>query len=144
MSTVAVQFLDQGFHRVLFNAMPIPVFVVDRDVNILDYNTAASSLVGQDRPAVVNHRAGEAVHCRHAAETPEGCGYSSFCLDCVLRNSVQAAFAGRATSRQPARLERVVPKSGGQTENVGLRVTCQPVNYEGHSFALLVLEGPSD
>jgi len=32
MRQLAIQFLDQGFHRVLFDAMPMPVFVVDKDV----------------------------------------------------------------------------------------------------------------
>ena len=40
MSRLAVQFLDQGLHRVLFDAMPLPVFVVDHDVNVLECNAA--------------------------------------------------------------------------------------------------------
>ena len=36
MDRIAVQFLDQGFHRMLFDAMPMPVFVVDEDVHVSD------------------------------------------------------------------------------------------------------------
>ena len=44
MNRLAVQFLDQGLHRVLFDAMPLPVFVVDKDVNVLECNAAAARL----------------------------------------------------------------------------------------------------
>ena len=71
MQTVAVQFMDQGFHRVLFNAMPMPVFVVDKDVSILEYNTAAASLLGKEKDSVLLKRAGEVMQCLNATETPQ-------------------------------------------------------------------------
>ena len=57
MSRVPVQFLDQGFHRVLFDAMPMPVFVVDEDVCILEYNAAAARLLGKDKKLVLGSAA---------------------------------------------------------------------------------------
>ena len=45
MGRLDVQFLDEGLHRVLFDAMPLPVFVVDNDINILEYNAAGARLL---------------------------------------------------------------------------------------------------
>src|SRR3974377_292646 len=42
MTEIAVQFLDESLHRVLFDAMPMPVFVVDADITLLEYNAAAA------------------------------------------------------------------------------------------------------
>ncbi len=141
MQTVAVQFLDQGLHRVLFNAMPMPVFVVDSDVSILEYNTAAAGLLGQNKKAVLLKRGGEILHCLHATETPGGCGHSSVCCDCVIRNAVNSAFDGHSVTRKPAKMELVAK---GKRSKIDLRVTTQPVKYDGQSFVLLILEGLND
>jgi hypothetical protein len=53
MNRIAVQFLDQGLHRVLFEAMPMPVFVVNEDVSILECNAAAVRLFGPDKQTVI-------------------------------------------------------------------------------------------
>jgi PAS domain-containing protein len=138
MSKLPVQFLEQGFHRALFDAMPLPVFVVDEDVCIFDYNAAAGKLLGKGKRLIVGHRGGEVLACIHVAETPGGCGRSLACRDCVVRNSVRAAARGRRVTRQPAKMKLV---RNGKTVSVELRVSCQPFKYGQSKFILLVLEG---
>lgn len=140
-SRVDVQFLDRGFHRELFDAMPMPVFVVDEDVSILDYNSAAAQIVGQAKPKNVGRRGGEVLHCLHATETSEGCGQSSVCDHCVIRRSVRAAFKGEHVTRRWARMHLV---SGNKPSLVNLRVSCKPFKYEQHAYALLILEDLND
>ncbi len=138
MQSLAVQFLDQGFHRVLFNAMPMPVFVVDQDISILEYNTAAAGFIGGNKKRLLRRRGGEVLHCVHATETPLGCGHSPVCSDCIVRKAVQSAIKGRPVTRQWALMQLV---SKNKTSEVKLRVTSQPVNYAQQNFVLLVLEG---
>lgn len=141
MSAVAIQFLDQGLHRVIFDAMPMPVFVVDEDVSILEYNSAAAALIGGSKRAVLQRKGGEVLHCVHAAETPRGCGHSKACPACVIRNSVNAASRGQAVAREPAELELW---DGAKRVRLKVKVSTQPFSYEKHSFVLLVLEGLND
>jgi PAS domain-containing protein len=138
MNRVAVQFLDQGFHRMLFDAMPMPVFVVDDDVRILECNAAAARLFGPDKQSVLKLRGGEVLHCVHAKEVREGCGHAPACPNCPVRKAVQAASQGRPVTRQKARMELVV---GGKTTRVELQISCSPFMYERSKFILLVLEG---
>ena len=138
MSRLPVQFLEQGFHRVLFDAMPLPVFVVDEDVCVFDYNEAAAKLLGKDKRLVLQHRGGDVLDCIHAAKTSGGCGRAPDCRDCALRNSVRAAVRGRRVTRQSARVQLV---RKGKTVSLDLQVCCQPFNYGRSSFVLLVLEG---
>ncbi len=138
MSRLDVQFLDQGLHRVLFDAMPLPVFVVDEDVNILECNAAAARLLGQKISPGNHQRGGDVLHCLHAMETPEGCGCAPACAGCELRAAVRSAFQGRAVKRQWAEMELL---QQGRPAKVSLRVSCQPFTYEKNSYALLVLEG---
>ena len=139
---MAVRFLDQGFHRVLFDAMPMPVFVVDQDVSILEYNTAAAGLLGRDKKAVLLKRGGAALNCVHSTEMPGGCGHTAVCGDCVVRNAVGSAFQGKAVTRRAADMELL--SSRGKRTKVRLRVSTQPVRYDDHKFVLLILEGLND
>ncbi len=141
MSRLAVQFLDQGLHRAMFDAMPMPVFLVDADASILEYNAAASQLVGSKKHLVLRRRLGEVLDCLHATEAPDGCGHSAACPECGMRKSIQTAARGRRVTRQVATLER---RAESKRTKVNLRVGCHPFTFEGHSFNLLVLEGLND
>jgi hypothetical protein len=141
MSRLDVQFLDQGFHRVLFNAMPMPVFVVDQDVCILDYNHAAAQLIEKGKKLPKEIRGGDVLGCVNAAEHADGCGRGAACGDCVIRKSVRAAFGGKHITRAPARMQL---RSRGKATRVDLRVTCEPFTYQKRSYALLILEGLND
>jgi len=141
MRQLAVQFLDQGFHRVLFDAMPMPVFVVDKNVSIFDYNAAAAALLGKDKKLVLRRRGSDVLNCVHSMEGPKGCGTSVACRDCMVRKSVRTAARGRRVVRQSAQMELV---RNGKTAKVKLRVSCQPFTYGRSSFVLLVLEGLND
>ena len=122
----------------LFDAMPVPVFVVDEDVRILECNAAAARLFGPDKQAIVKRRGGEVLHCVHAMEVPEGCGHAPACPDCPVRKSVRAASRGRRVMRQEARMELA---AGGKTAKVDLQISCSAFTYERSTFILLVLEG---
>ena len=138
MSRLDVQFLDQGLHRVLFDAMPLPVFIVDEEVHVLECNAAAARLLGSTKSTRKHQRMGHVLDCLHASETPGGCGHAPACGDCGLRGAVRAAFHGEPVKRREARLQLV--QQGKPTE-VDLRVSCQPFTYGKTSFVLLVLEG---
>ncbi len=83
-------------HPDIMNAIPVPIFLVDDDVRILDLNAAASGAFGLQKEAVYHRRGGDALHCLHSHDVPEGCGGAPACQACVIRNSVATA------SRAPA------------------------------------------
>jgi len=125
----------------LFDAMPMPVFVVDEDVCILECNAAATRLLGKNKQHVLGKRSGEVLDCIHARETAGGCGYSPECGGCVVRQSVQTASQGRSVVRHE--MEMKFGHNGG-SRKAKLRVTCQPFTYGGRAFILLILEGLND
>lgn len=141
MSRVNIQFLDHGFHRVLFDAVPCPAFVMDTDLRILDCNTAARRLMRKSRRFLKRQRTGELLHCIHAAETKGGCGCAPACRQCVVRQCLQAAARGTRTVRRAAKMELV---TRGMPAVVSLRVSCRPFTYDRTAFVLLILEGLND
>ena len=122
----------------MFEAMPLPVFVVDGDVNILEFNAAAARLLVGGWQTRKHRRSGDVLDCLQATKSLGGCGRSPACSHCGLREAVNAAFQGQSVTRRWAAMEL---NRLGKPAKVDLRVSCQPFNYGKNSFVLLVLEG---
>jgi PAS domain-containing protein len=103
-----VDFESPGYSKAVFDAIPFPVLIVDGDVRVLDYNAAASGMLGKEKEFQYRRLCGEVLLCIHADETPEGCGRSNFCPDCILRKTVNEAAADGKIHRSRARVERHV------------------------------------
>jgi PAS domain-containing protein len=127
--------------RAVFDALPSLIFVVDRDVQIQEYNAAAAGLIKAGREAVLRRRAGDILHCIHSEETPEGCGRSAACKDCIIRSSVVKAFLGNRIVRRKARIEYI---QDGKKQEIFSLITTSPFSFEGTLHALLVIEDISD
>ena len=127
--------------RVVFDALPSRVFVVDDDVRIQEYNSAAAYLLMADRKTVLKKRAGDILHCVHSVEVPEGCGRAPACKTCIIRNSVSEAFQGNRIVRRRARIALI--SNEHQTEIYAL-ITASPFSFQEKLHALLVIEDISE
>jgi PAS domain-containing protein len=125
------------FHKTILDAFPSPVFVVEKDVRIIDFNAAAGRLVGKERDSVIRRKGGEVLHCIHSKDVLEGCGKAPSCKNCVVRNSVNESFTGLKLVRRKAKLERVKGEEGLE---VYMLITTPPFEYDNQTFVLLILE----
>jgi PAS domain-containing protein len=128
---------DETLLRTIFDAMPALVFVVDQDVRIQEYNTAAADFLKLSESSVIRHRGGEALHCIHSTESPDGCGHADFCKNCVIRNSVNEAFSGSRIVRRRTKLELV--RNGNITEIYAL-ITASIFMYNDMQLVILSIE----
>lgn len=127
--------------REIFDALPSAVFIVDEDVRIQEYNSAAADLLITDRNTILKHRAGDILHCIHSGDVPEGCGRAEFCRGCIIRNSVTEAFQGKRVVRRRARIEILRDKD---KLDIYALITVSPFVFEDRSLALLVIEDISE
>ena len=125
----------------ILDAIPAFVFVVDEDVRIIEYNTAAAALLDGNRISIINVRAGEALHCIHSHEVAEGCGRATICQDCVIRNSVVIACKGEKVSRKRTRIE--IGNDGNTTEIFAV-ISASPIELDDNKFVLLMIEDISE
>ena len=125
----------------VFNAIPSPIFVVDNDVQIHEYNAAAAALLAANRSTILRRRGGEALHCLHSRDVPEGCGRAPFCKDCVIRNSVSAAFQGNKVVRSRHKMELI---RDGHILEIYALITASPFLFQGTNLVLLVVEDISE
>jgi PAS domain-containing protein len=125
--------------RAIFDAIPQPAFVMDHDMRIHDFNTAAEGYLGPEPAAALRLRGGEALQCLHAE--PAGCGQAEGCKDCLIRQSVLKALAGRTTSRQ-MHVAQLRASTGSIL--VDLLVTATLLPYTEQPRALLILENVTE
>ena len=128
-------FEDNDFLTETFNTIPFPILVVDDDVRVLFWNSAALRLLGSEE--VFQQRSGEVLHCIHSGDTKEGCGQGPHCKTCVVRNSVNEASRGGKVYRKKTVMQR---RKGDQVTEVPLLVTTSPFTYQHQSLTLLILE----
>jgi len=127
--------------RALLDALPALVFVADEQVYFKEYNAAAADFIGRPGSTIVRMRCGEALHCIHANDDPEGCGAGPRCRDCLLRTGIETAISGNRMHRQRRRL---VFHRDGISKEVYARITATPFRYGDEPHALLVIEDISD
>jgi len=137
MRIPVTQMSNEVLLRQLLDAIPSYVFLVDRDVTILDYNAAAGAFLGVGRRSILRHRGGDVFHCLHSRDVTAGCGHGPFCKTCLVRGAVNEAFAGNKCVRRQVRMELW---SGRQAKEMHVLLTASPFTYQGHERVVLILE----
>jgi len=123
------------YWRSVFDSIPLPTFIVDANVKIEDFNTAAEQFLGPESSQALYRLGGEAFHCINAELTD--CGMAERCEDCVIRNSINRAMTGQATHRE---LHQAQLRQAGGVHSIDLLVTASLLPYTEPPRALLVLE----
>jgi len=123
------------FMRHALDAIPSIVLVTDEDIRILYRNKAGRDILKGER--IYARRAGDVMHCLHSEDSAGGCGTGPACADCVLRNSVGHAFAGKTVMRQPTDISF---SAGGRTSVIRALISASPFSFEGKLYSLLVIE----
>lgn len=83
-----------------------PVVLIEPGGRVVAMNRPACDFLGQRPEQVVGLLGGEAMECAYA-RLPGGCGKTTHCPTCAIRNTVMATHrTGRAQVRVPATLRR--------------------------------------
>lgn len=76
----------------IFENAPYVMLLLDRDRRVRKSNAQACAFTGLQDSEMINRRNGEALHCVHAIDTPEGCGFGPYCLECIVRRTIMDTF----------------------------------------------------
>jgi len=129
--------LGSDFFSLIFEVIPLPIFIVDEDVAVFSLNSEAQKMLDVDPAQVLYKRGGEVLHCIHSTEVPEGCGRAPACKDCAIRNAVNESFKGGKTHRSRIKAELM---SGNKVNEIELLITSAPFTFDDKVLALLILE----
>lgn len=133
--------MEQNIYRLIFDALPALVFIVDENVQIQECNAAAEELVGAASSNFLKQRAGQILKCLHSKDAPGGCGAAPYCKSCIVRNSVQEACCGNKIVRRRTRLEIV---RDGEILEIFAFISASPFIYDKQCMVLLVIEDISE
>lgn len=130
-------FVRSDLFREIFEGFPHALLVMDAQLRILHLNRAAAGLSGAERKAMLYRHNGEAFHCVHAEEHPEGCGHAPACAKCAVKQSVQEVLGGMPVVQ---RAHHALFGSHGHVREVHLRLTASAVHHDGERLVLVMLE----
>lgn len=127
-------FIGAEFLRVIFDAIPVPVFVVDSDVQVQLLNRAAAAAFDLSMEES-ERRGGDILGCIGATEA--GCGRGPDCRDCIIRSAVSEAAGGATVLRRRTVMGLV---RGDEVSEANLLITAAPFSHDGNHFVLLTME----
>ncbi len=132
------ELLDRdNFLKNLFESIPCGVLIVDSERRVLAVNNALERSFGIKSAEVINRRGGEVLKCVHAFETPEGCGFSKDCSDCMVRQTALKAISGQKIERNRAHVELIM---NGRVEDLEFLISAAPLDHDGERMAVVILE----
>ena len=121
------------FHFIIFEAIPSPVFILDRDLCILDFNEAAVRMADPVVFETLRAGTGEFPGC----DRIERCGTSGACRGCEVRRSAIEALRDGAVRRTPVRMRT---KRDGELAETEYLITAVPFQDGLQPLVLMMLE----
>jgi PAS domain-containing protein len=129
---------EDNLFRVMFNAVPLPLFRVTEEIDILDLNAAAQKLYRCSPELALRKRGGDLLNCINAVGLRNGCGNAEPCGDCLIREAVSQVLAsGNEIGRRRITLETMTGKAATELD---LLLTATPITFGGEASVLLCLE----
>ena len=127
---------DNTLFHALINANPDWAFIVNSDVQIVDFNTQVLDDLG-DRQNILNELSGNALGCKNAVESNGACGETKKCKTCVIRNSVEKAIRKNLVFRSTT---KILIMKMDKVNRLEVQVTAMPFEYDGQKYAYLTVE----
>jgi nitrogen-specific signal transduction histidine kinase len=114
--------------KVLIDAMPFAVLLLNKNRQIVSANQKVCSLLGIEIQDALGKRPGELIGCSHADHGPNGCGTGIYCKVC---GGVNAILDSMNSGQKVTKECRIALHDGGALD---WEVTASPLVIEGHSL----------
>jgi len=110
------------------------VLVLNKEQQIVLANENLCRFVGvKGRYSFLGFRAGEALRCLHAGESPWGCGTTEYCRECGALKAILASQKGEV-SIEECRIMRE-----DNDDPLDLKVYASPLRENGYEFTILAI-----
>jgi signal transduction histidine kinase len=83
---------SNNFLNVLFNSITSAIFLVGKDLKVLNFNDSFKVLFNDDGRTMVGQLCGNAIGCINTVESNADCGTTPNCEECLLRQSLIQTF----------------------------------------------------
>lgn len=131
---------ETGLIANVFDEMPLPAFVVDRDFHIIDFNFAGARLLDRVPFALLRLRGCGRPQCIHSIETGDDADTQA-CRDCVGKNFVRDVLGETKACRKTGRLRL---SADGKTTCMDFLITVAALDDDSERLALLILDDAAE
>lgn len=126
----------------IFEHAPFVMLFLDEERKIHRANALACSLAGSPAADLLELRAGEALRCLHAIDSPEGCGFGPHCQRCAIRETVLDTIA---TGKSHHQVDMALMHSvNGKERSLPLLISTTKVMIADKAMILLSLQDVSE
>jgi len=132
---------EDAYLKDFIEAVPSPLFVLNKKMEILSFNKTGSMMVGPDAEKLLMQLCGEVLHCLHEHESVDGCGTTDYCNECALNNAVADVWKGKRTLRKKYKFKI---QKNGVTMAQYLYVSASPFEYDNELYSILILEDQTE
>ena len=122
----------------IYENAPLIMMLVDAERRVCKANKMAAEYGGTDAANLIGRRGGEALHCLHALDDPEGCGFGPHCQVCPVRRTVIDTFATGCCHHQ---VEASLPfMMAGQPREVTFLLSTARLAVRGQPQVLVTIQ----
>jgi len=132
--------LKQSEHelKAIYENAPLVMLLVDKDRRVVKMNNNALAMSRRSMEDAVGLRGGEALHCVHSFDDPQGCGFGDLCKKCGVRNTVLKTFE---TNKAYHRVEAEIPYDHPDgVIYMNVLVSTTPLDIAGKPLVLVCIE----
>ena len=122
----------------IFENSPTMIALVNEGLDVVMVNNALATFIGDETSAIVRKKMGNAVHCIHSYEEPEGCGFALLCKTCAIRNALESTFKNEVGIKN-AEVEQEEMRGPTQIK-FKLRVATAPLVILGKRMVAVYIE----
>lgn len=126
------------FFDLVVNSLNNIIFIVDNDINILEYNNTLIDTFKAKKNIASESRFGDVLGCSYAYEDKKSCGSGKFCKRCPIRDSFTQVLKDKSPVKQlPIEKDFYI---GKHKEKKHFLLSAQYTKYKEKDVALVVLD----
>ncbi|MFW9878751.1 MAG: PAS domain S-box protein [Candidatus Thorarchaeota archaeon] len=119
----------------IYDYTPIAIILMDNERRIRKINKFALEMTGRDEKEIIGLYGGEALRCLYSIKDPLGCGFSEYCQECVIRNTVLDTLKSKSPYINVEATLYLLPDC--EVDKIDLLFSTVPLNVGGEERVLI-------
>ncbi len=130
--------IEQANLKAIFASAPVGMLLFDEELVIVDSNAVTARLVSRKLDQIIQQRGGGGLGCVHSLDDARGCGFSSACALCPLRNGIMSVLcSGSSVHGAEMQFAFLI---NGQEHRPWLSVSAESLFLNGRKHAVVAIE----
>lgn len=121
----------------IFKEAPIGVIIVDQSYKVKRLNDSALEYLDKDINIVLDQPFGNAINCENSFEDIRGCGYGTYCVNCVIQHALKIAV-NEGQSSQNVEDKKVLIYEG-ERKTRWFKINVSPIQLENEIGAAIYI-----